>query len=418
MASKQAYRALFATLLVTLFSVTGVALPYPILAPLFNDVAANPIASFMGLDGNLLLAFTMASYPLGMLIGSSLIGPLSDAYGRRRVLIVSTLLSGLGYFVSAIAIYLQDFPLLLLSRFLTGLCEGNIAISRAIATDLHPAIDKTRSFSWLYAATYAGWLIGPAIGGYTAYLGSHTAFAIAGSSSLLLVPIIALCIRETNVKKQAFGGSGIIDAAIRKNAFLLLGQPAIRHLFFMYLLLTMGLTAFYQFYPLWLVEEFAFRSKEIANATVVQTIAMVLFSTLVVERLKNKIGLRMAATIGLSSLIFALLHIGSVSFPMVFPFFFFTGAAIATYNGLLPVFASETHHQVEQGRLMGLLTSTFCLASVLIAPIAGVASLFGAGLSIQIGGALLLLGGFYFLWLSRKQQVLDEAAQTANTNAS
>ena len=150
MESKQAYKALFAIMLVTMLSVAGIALPYPILAPLFLDPVLNSLNHFNGIEGKLLLAFVLSAYPFGMLIGSSFVGTLSDHYGRKKTLLATGLFSCMGYGLSAYAIFSLNFPLLFLARFFTGLFEGNIAIGQAIATDLHPVIDKTRSLSLIH----------------------------------------------------------------------------------------------------------------------------------------------------------------------------------------------------------------------------------------------------------------------------
>ena len=407
METQQAYKALFAVLIVTLLSVVGIALPYPILAPLFLAPEHTSLNHFLSIDGKLLLALLLTAYPLGMLIGSSFIGSLSDHYGRKKTLLVSSLLSSLGYGISALAIINLNFPLLLLARFLTGLCEGNIAIGRAIATDLHPTIDKTRSFSWIYAVSYSGWLIGPMIGGYTVSWGPHVAFIIAGISSTLSCLAVGLWIQETEQKSEKKAASllNVLQLSLKQNSFLLLKDTQIRPVFFMYLLLTLGLNAFYQYFPVWLVEDFNYGSTEIAHATALQTAFMVLFTLAVVERMKKRMGLQNTIFIGLSLLICALGSIHLVPTWAVLAYFAITGSAIALYNGLVPVLISDTFASEKQGRLMGLLISTFSLASVLIAPLGGVISLLGAKITIVTGALLLFSGGIYLkLIINRNAQ--------------
>lgn len=421
MDSKQAYKALFAIMIVTLLSVVGIALPYPILAPLFLDPGLNNLNSFGGIEGKLLLAFALSAYPFGMLLGSSFIGTLSDHFGRKKTLLFSGLCSSIGYGLSAWALFSLNFPLLLLSRFLTGLCEGNIAIGRAIATDLHPVIDKTRSFSWLYAVSYGGWLIGPMIGGYTMVFGAHTAFLIAGLSALLACTAVFLWIpgvakstdsSQYNSQRTSNDRSGsraydkpktrlidVMKMAVKQNSFLLIKDKKIKPIFFMYLLLTLGLNAFYQFFPVWLVEDYAFSSTDIAHATALQTIAMVLVSLLVVERVKKLIGIESTIFTGLSLLILSLGSIYFVPEYATLPFFLFTGSFIAMYNGLIPVLISDKFSGEQQGRLMGLLMSTFSLAAMLIAPIGGLISIIGAKFSIMFGAFLLLTGAVYLRWI-------------------
>lgn len=411
MESTQAYKALFAIMIVTLLSVAGIALPYPILAPIFLDSTLNSLNHFNQIDSKLLLAFLLSAYPLGMLIGSSFIGSLSDHYGRKKTLLVSGLLSAVGYGLSAWAIFSLNYPLLLISRILTGLCEGNIAIGRAIATDLHPVIDKARSFSWLYAVSYSGWLIGPMIGGYAMALGAHAAFIIAGVSVVLASVAVLLWIPET--EKSAPDNQAellnVLRVSAKQNSFLLIKDKQIRPVFFMYLLLTLGLNAFYEFFPVWLVEDFAFTSTDIAHATALQTTAMVLVTLLVVERLKTWVGIESTIFIGLSMLIVSLGSIHWLPESVTLAYFLLTGASIAIYNGLVPVLISDKFSGEKQGRLMGLLMSTFSLGAVLMAPIGGLISLAGAKFSILFGAFLLFCGAFYLRCILHSPTEMEEA---------
>jgi DHA1 family tetracycline resistance protein-like MFS transporter len=69
-----------------LLSTVGASLPYPMLAPLFADGSVHGLNSFLGLPPKLLLGIALMINPLGLLIGSAVLGPLSDGFGRRRAL--------------------------------------------------------------------------------------------------------------------------------------------------------------------------------------------------------------------------------------------------------------------------------------------------------------------------------------------
>ena len=64
MEKSQAVKALLTMMLVVLLSCAGIALPYPILAPLFlNEVSS--LTTFAGIPPKLLLGLILAIYPLG-----------------------------------------------------------------------------------------------------------------------------------------------------------------------------------------------------------------------------------------------------------------------------------------------------------------------------------------------------------------
>lgn len=149
---------------ISMMSTIGMAMPYPILAPIFVQGAVDGFTHFMGLPPKLLMGIALAANPLGILIGSLFIGPLSDRHGRRRTLLWTLSLTVLSSLLGAWALDQRWYALFVGARFLTGLTEGNLAVARAVLADLHPVLDRTRSFAWLNASNYAGWLLGPQIG--------------------------------------------------------------------------------------------------------------------------------------------------------------------------------------------------------------------------------------------------------------
>jgi len=65
---------ILAACLVAFFSTVGAALPYPILPPLFAADAANDFNHFLGLPPKLLFGLALTINPIGLLIGSALLG--------------------------------------------------------------------------------------------------------------------------------------------------------------------------------------------------------------------------------------------------------------------------------------------------------------------------------------------------------
>src|SRR3954468_70861 len=99
-----------AACLLGLFSTIGASLPYPILPPLFAAGDTNGLNSFLGLPPKLLFGLALTINPLGLLIGNALLGPLSDRYGRRPVLLLTALGAALGHAITAAALLLESYP--------------------------------------------------------------------------------------------------------------------------------------------------------------------------------------------------------------------------------------------------------------------------------------------------------------------
>ncbi len=424
---------LWVALCVTLLACMGLSLPYPVLTPLFIDAPATALNSYGGYSGETLLTVLFAIYPLGIFIGSSFIGALSDRFGRRRVLSQTLMICFFGYLVSAYALYIEDYFLLVTSRFLTGITEGNVAIARAIALDIGEesakkatelelslksnstentsqhkpqsaskdsakqlaklSEEKTRAVSLINSAVFVGWLLGPLIGGALAQYGAHSAMFAASVASILCVVLVKAVLIETNREMPEFKMS-IWESAYKENSLRLVAQPWMRKLFFIYFFYALAMNLFYEFYPVWLVDTQSYDALGIGLATTNMTIFMTLTSIFLVTIVQRKFGLLRPMTraiLGLSLMLFLVPFTSGVSTLVIFSL---TGILVATFNGLLPVYISENQSGKKNGAAMGLLTTTFCIANVF-------AAIFG-GLLLQLSSQwpLFLSSMFYIVSLT------------------
>lgn len=410
---------LYAVMLVSLLGTAGIALPYPVLSPYFLDPAnANELTRFLGLPPKILFGILMALYPLGLIVGSSMIGALSDVYGRKLLLITTLFGAALAYGLTGYAAAIESFPLFALARFITGLFEGNIAVSRALALELHPEIDRTRAISLLYATSYAGWLIGPLSGGYLMTLGVDNVFYIAAAVTMLATIVVQFAIvahppGETTHERTVW------QSMHEQNSLHLLKVKAMQPLLLYHLLFTLGLNAFYEFYPLWLVERFGFDSVDIGWSTVVITGAMIISSIYAVTVLENRFGAMGSIRRTTLALGFLLLLLPLTNFALLFPAFAACGAIIALCNGIFPAYMANRFEEHGLGRVQGLLTTNFCVANVIAALVGSAIALAGTGWSLAAGGLLILFASLW-LWNWKEPSLAPETeiAPAAVENAS
>ncbi|HKT99167.1 MAG TPA: Bcr/CflA family multidrug efflux MFS transporter [Paraburkholderia sp.] len=139
-------------------------------------------------------AMTLTSFMAGFSIGMLLYGPLSDAYGRRPVL-----LGGIALFtLASIACWFSySVGELTFVRFLQALGAGAASVlARAIARDAHEPSDAAKVLSMVAIVTSIGPLLAPLIGGQLLLLGGWrvvfialTLFGLAcGAAAWLRVP--------------------------------------------------------------------------------------------------------------------------------------------------------------------------------------------------------------------------------------
>ncbi|MCG2585923.1 MFS transporter [Massilia sp. TS11] len=380
--------------LLALLSTVGAALPYPILPPLFAADAANSLNHFLGLPPKLLFGIALTINPIGLLIGSAVIGPLSDRYGRRQILLGTALGAAAGHALTAFALVLQSYPLFVLARFVTGLLEGNGSVARALLADQLDGSLRSRAFAWLNGAFYLGWLAGPLLAGLTLGFGITVPFWCAVVALVLLAGLVAWVLPAAESAGKS--GPSWWDVARQQHALNLLQHSSLRTLFIAQLAYFCGVTGFYEFYPLWLVEVGGFDARAIAWATAMMCAVMTLTSALLAGRESRTAPLRRAAWMAFLVTAAVLAVAGGnllIGLCAIAAF----GVPHALFNGVVPAWSSERFGMHGQGAVMGLLSFCFCLANILMALAGSVLTLLDTRLILAAGAVLTAWSGWRFL---------------------
>ncbi|HMN28775.1 MAG TPA: TCR/Tet family MFS transporter, partial [Caldilineaceae bacterium] len=171
-------RASLGFIFVTLFlDIMGIGLAVPVLPKLIESFTNNDIASASSVYGLL-----VAVYALMQFIFAPILGSLSDQYGRRPVILLSLLGSGLDYLLLAFA---PTLGWLFVGRIIAGITAANITSVTAYIADISPPEDRARNFGLIGAAFGLGFILGPVLGGILGSINLRLAFLVVAGITLV-----------------------------------------------------------------------------------------------------------------------------------------------------------------------------------------------------------------------------------------
>ncbi|QAS51271.1 Bcr/CflA family efflux MFS transporter [Halobacillus litoralis] len=171
-----------------------------ILGPLNIDMY---LPSFPGIASDLetnasLVQLSLTSCLIGLAVGQLVVGPMSDAQGRRKPLIVFISLFAFASLLCALA---PNITILVIARFLQGFtASSGVVLSRAVVRDVFTGRELTKFFALLMVINATAPMIAPMTGGAILLLpfaAWETIFYFLAFLGLLIVLTVTVKLEET-----------------------------------------------------------------------------------------------------------------------------------------------------------------------------------------------------------------------------
>jgi len=163
---------------VTLFiDVLGLAVTIPVMPKLLENLGHVDVSTAAQYSGY--LTFTYASMQF---LFSSVVGNLSDRYGRRPILLSSLLGFGIDYIFMAFA---PTIAWLFVGRVIAGITGASTSTATAYIADVSTGKNRAANFGLVGAASGVGFIVGLAMGSFLGEISVRLPFMAAAAFALV-----------------------------------------------------------------------------------------------------------------------------------------------------------------------------------------------------------------------------------------
>ncbi|MGD2253149.1 MAG: MFS transporter [Anaerolineales bacterium] len=233
-------RSRLVTIIAIVFvDLLGFSLILPLLPFYASDFGANPTQ----------VGLLVATYAAGQLVGSPVLGRLSDRFGRRPVLLLSILGTFIGFLMLGFATTLW---MLFVSRLLDGVTGGNVSVAQAYIADVTDEEERAKGLGLVGAAFGLGFIVGPAVGGLLSVWGYGVpAFLAAGLSALNLVAVAFLLPESLSREDRRALAARPRPSLSLRGLWNALNKPKVGPLFLVRFLYSLAFSTFTTIFPLY-----------------------------------------------------------------------------------------------------------------------------------------------------------------------
>ena len=163
-------------MLATVIDMMSIGLIIPVLPALVGEFTGSQ-ADQAFWYGVMTFAFGLANF-----LASPILGALSDAHGRRPVLLLGFCGMAVSFLATVVATALW---MLVAVRLVSGAMQANMSVGNAYVADITPPDGRAKRFGMLGAMFGLGFILGPVVGGLLGAIDLRLPFLAAGSLALL-----------------------------------------------------------------------------------------------------------------------------------------------------------------------------------------------------------------------------------------
>lgn len=362
--TKHAFAFVWITILLDMI---GLGLIIPVVPALLRQLTGTDAAHASIYGGWLFFAYAATQF-----FCAPVVGALSDAIGRRPVLLLAVLGLGIDYAFSAMS---PSIAWLFAGRIVAGVFGASYTTANAYIADVTPPDERGKAFGMLGAAFGVGFVVGPAIGGLLGDLGPRVPFFVAAGLSIanFFYGLVILPETHPKEKRKAMKLSQVHPFGAVAN---IPGGRSVRTLAISLFVLFLGHAVYPSVWSFWATARFDWDTRMIGLSLAAYGVANTVTQAVLVGVMTKRLGDRSAANVSLVLNVVSFVVTGLITKSwMVFAVIVLTspaGVAMPAMNAWMSKLAPDD----AQGRLQGTIGAA-----------EGLSTIFGPILMTQVFGA-------------------------------
>ncbi|QRN40647.1 MAG: MFS transporter [Neisseriaceae bacterium] len=343
-----------------LFEQSGVLIILPVLPDLLYEITGSDVADTAQIGG-----FLSASYALMQLIFGPIIGKLSDHYGRRKILVISSFVFIFDYLIMAFA---TELWVLFLGRILAGITGACLVTGLACVADISSPESKTKNYAFIYAALGLGLIVGPIISsisvriGLAFHLGVRAPFFFASMFALVNFLVILFFMPETLAenKRNKFKVESPFKPIVKFSQY-----PGLKKMFLSHFIFMIAVQAPFVLTSFFVKEKLKWDPVQTADLFIWIGVVMIVVQLVAVPKLYPKLGNINICYLGM--ILFALGMLMMVFVNNTGILYFASalfGCSMISNSAYSSLYTSQVKEN-EQGELQGVISSFVSLATII-----------------------------------------------------